>query len=134
MYKIARSQLLAGAIGNITLGVIFLFFPDILSRYVGFDASTNQLFRLFVSGVAIGFGSYYFYTYRADPKDLSLLFFAACLKYWAFAVSLYCYVAYGLSILMFVIFGIGNLLLAANFSLYMYYKRAVASDDRNRTS
>jgi hypothetical protein len=123
MYQMIRLQLLVGAGANITVGALFLFVPEVMLHSIGFDAASNQLFRLFVSGVAIGLGIGYAWTYRFDPDNLSLLFFGTCLKYWAFAVTLYCFVVHDLSFFMFLLFGIGNLLLAFNFSLFMYFRR-----------
>ena len=125
MYKFVRLQLLTGAFANTVMGILFLFYPPLLVQLIGFEAATNQLFRLFVSGVAIGLGLAYLWTYITDTDDHSVLFFGMCLKYWAFAVTLYCYLVYDLSFLMFLLFGIGNLMLAMGFSSFMYYRRRI---------
>jgi hypothetical protein len=116
-------MLLIGGLLNINAGIQYLFFPQFVLAQTGFDIFANQLFRLFVSGVAVGLGIGYIYTYIFEPENLSLLIFGTCLKYWAFIVSLYCFIAYNLSSVMFVQFGIGNLIIALFFSLYMYARQ-----------
>ena len=123
MYKLIKLQLLTGGLSNITIGILFLFFPKFVLECIGFDIFANQLFRLFVSGVAIGLGTGYIYTYRFEPENISLLIFGTSLKYWAFIVTLYCFIVHNLSLVMFILFGIGNLILALFFSLYMYMRQ-----------
>jgi hypothetical protein len=121
--KIITFQLLVGALANISFGILILFFPELTTRILVFDPAGNQLFRLFVSGVAIGLGIGYAYVYKYKPENLSLLIFGASLKYWAAIITWYCFTYYDVSIIMFIIFGVGNLLLAISFSLYIFIQR-----------
>ncbi|OHD64870.1 MAG: hypothetical protein A2176_06065 [Spirochaetes bacterium RBG_13_51_14] len=124
MKKLIKSQLLVGASANILFGVAILFFPRTFALLIQFNPLTNELFRLFVSGVAIGLGIGYAYIYIYEPDNLSLLVFGMGLKYWAFIVTLYCFIVHDLSLLMFMLFGIGNFLLAVSFSAYLYIRRS----------
>jgi hypothetical protein len=123
MIKFIKSQLLVGAVGNISFGILILIFPGLSNQLLMFDPMGNQLFRLFVAGVAIGLGIGYAYVYKYEPENLSLLIFGASLKYWASIITLYCFVYYDLSIIMFIFFGIGNFLLAISFSLHMVFQK-----------
>jgi hypothetical protein len=121
--KFIKCQLLVGAIANISFGILILIFPELSNQLLMFDPMGNQLFRLFVSGVAIGLGIGYAYVYKYEPENLSLLIFGASLKYWASIITLYCFVYYSISIIMFIFFGIGNFLLAGSFSLYIIFQK-----------
>jgi hypothetical protein len=123
MKRLIKSQLLVGASANILFGAAILLFPHIVLRLVQFNPMTNELFRLFVSGVAVGLGIGYVYIYIYEPDNLSLLAFGMGLKYWAFIVTLYCFIVHGLSLIMFILFGIGNFLIAVSFSAYLYARR-----------
>ena len=123
MKKLIKSQLLVGAAANIGFGILILIFPGLSNQLLMFDPMGNQLFRLFVSGVAIGLGIGYAYVYKYEPENLSLLIFGTSLKYWASIITLFCYVYYDISIIMFIFFGIGNFLLAVSFSLYMIFQK-----------
>lgn len=125
MLKLVKSQLMVGAFVNITFGVLILCFPDFAGMIFQFDVMTNELFRLFVSGVAVGLGMCYGYVFVKEPENLSILIFGAGLKYWAFFITLYCFIVHNLSLIMFILFGIGNLGLAMAFTLYMLMKRNI---------
>jgi hypothetical protein len=100
--KFIKCQLIVGAIANISFGILILIFPELSNQLLMFDPMGNQLFRLFVSGVAIGLGIGYAYVFKYEPENLSLLIFGASLKYWASIITLYCFVYYNISIIMFI--------------------------------
>jgi hypothetical protein len=125
--KFIKSQLLVGAAGNISFGILIMIFPELANQLLLFDPMGNQLFRLFVAGVAMGLGIGYAYVYKYEPENMSLLIFGASLKYWASIITLYCFIYYDISIIMLIFFGIGNFLLAGSFSLHMIFQKRARS-------
>jgi len=115
--------LLGAAAYNIGGALLILFLLERVAPLVGFAPLGNALFRLFVGGTALTFGIAYADLSRRPGGDLRLLYYGTALKYWAFLVSLYCFLFEGLSSQVLLLFGCGNLLFAVLFTWILAHRR-----------
>jgi hypothetical protein len=111
-----KGTLLSASVYNITGGLLILFFLDIIGPFVGFTNTGSMLFRLFVGGTAITFGIGYLNLGRGAEGGSTFLYYGAGLKYWAFIISMYCFLSSDLSLQMLLAFGIPNFAFAVLFT------------------
>lgn len=114
-----QTTLILAAIYNITGGLAILFLFRLIAPLIHFSDSGPGLFRMFVGGTAVLFGSAYIAVWRDYRQNRPLLVYGTILKYWAFAISLFCFLTSSLSLQVLVLFGIGNLIFAALFTHYL---------------
>jgi len=74
---------------------------------------------MFVGGTAVLFGAAYIAVLRDYRRNRPLLVCGTVLKYWAFAISLFGFLASNLSLQVLLLFGIGNLIFAVLFTHYL---------------
>jgi hypothetical protein len=118
----SKVVLLLASAYNIGGGVAIIFFLGALAPLIGFEPSTNMLFRLFVGGTTITFGIAYFNLTKAETYRAPILFYGTGLKYWAFVAALVSFLFFGLSASVLVLFGVVNLCFALLFTLILVAK------------
>jgi len=111
--------LILAAIFNITGGVTILFFLQRIAPLIHFNDSGPGLFRMFVGGTAVLFGTAYMAVWQDYRRNRTLLVYGTVLKYWAFAISLFGFLTSGLSLQVLLLFGVGNLIFAVLFTYYL---------------
>jgi len=111
-----KQILFSASVYNITGGLLIIFLLDSIGPFVDFTNRGSMLFRLFVGGTAITFGIGYLSLGRGREGGTSFLYYGAGLKYWAFIISMYCFLSGGLSLRMLLAFGLPNLVFAVLFT------------------
>lgn len=80
--------LILAAIYNLAGGVVILFFLQFVGPLIHFNDFGTGLFRMFVGGTAVLFGTAYITVLRDYRRNRPLLVCGSVLKYWAFGISL----------------------------------------------
>src|ERR1039457_4942881 len=119
-----RITLILAAIYNISGGLTILFLLRLVAPLIYFNDSGPGLFRMFVGGTALLFGTAYIAVLRNYRENRPLLVYGTILKYWAFVISLFGFLTSSLSLQVLLLFGIGNLIFAALFTHYLLWPQA----------
>jgi len=114
-----QTTLILAAIFNIAGGLAILFLQRFIAPLIHFNDPGPGLFRMFVGGTAVLFGTAYIAVWRDYRKNRPLLVYGTVLKYWAFAISLFGFLTSSLSVQVLLSFGVGNLIFAVLFTHYL---------------
>lgn len=107
---------------NIIGGLTILFFLPFVGPLIQLHDYGHPLFRLFVGGTAVLFGTAYIAVATNYHANRPLLVYGTVLKYWAFAISLWLFLASDISVAILVSFGCGNLAFAVLFTYHLWQR------------
>ena len=122
-----RKILILAGVYNIAGGFTIIFLLDFVAPLLDFHDQGNMLFRLFAGGTAVAFGLGYLSASRNYEENRPIVYYGTGIKYWAFLVSLYCYVAHHLSAQVLLGFGGVNFVFALLFTRFFLLRPARSS-------